>query len=116
MMRRRLLGVVATAASVAAVLTLAVAASVAFSQNAPVPAKTSTLPAGSAKATFAGGCFWCVEADFDKVPGVISTTSGYIGGTVANPSYEQVSAKTTGHAEAVEIVFDPTKEIGRAHV
>jgi peptide-methionine (S)-S-oxide reductase len=63
----------------------------------------------TAKATFAGGCFWCVEADFDKVPGVLSTTSGYIGGTVANPSYQQVSAKTTGHTEAVEIVFDPAK-------
>jgi len=74
-----------------------------------------TLGAGTsaaqntAKATFAGGCFWCVEADFDKVAGVISTTSGYIGGTLANPSYEQVSAGTTGHAEAVQIVFDPRK-------
>ena len=64
-------------------------------------------PAATAKATFAGGCFWCVEADFDKVPGVLSTTSGYTGGTVPNPSYEQVSAKQTGHAEAVEIVYDP---------
>ena len=60
-------------------------------------------------ATFAGGCFWCVESDFDKVPGVLSTTSGYTGGTLANPTYEQVSHKGTGHAEAVQIVFDPTR-------
>ncbi len=72
--------------------------------KAAAPAATAT-----AKATFAGGCFWCVEADFDKVPGVLSTTSGYIGGTVANPTYNQVSAKTTGHTEAVEIVYDPAK-------
>ena len=67
------------------------------------------LLAAQAKATFAGGCFWCVEADFDKVPGVISTTSGYTGGRGANPTYEQVSSKSTGHAEVVEIVFDNAK-------
>ena len=64
---------------------------------------------GQATATFAGGCFWCVESDFDKVPGVLTTTSGYTGGKVDNPSYTQVSAGGTGHTEAVEIVYDPAK-------
>jgi peptide-methionine (S)-S-oxide reductase len=60
-------------------------------------------------ATFAGGCFWCVESDFDKVEGVISTTSGYTGGDKKDPTYREVSAGGTGHTEAVQIVYDPTK-------
>ncbi len=71
--------------------------------------QSASAPAATAKATFAGGCFWCVESDFDKLDGVISTTSGYTGGNVPNPSYEQVSSHTTGHAEAVEVVYDPRK-------
>jgi peptide-methionine (S)-S-oxide reductase len=88
-------------------LLMATAAMVLLATAAAQTTATGPAPAGLAKATFAGGCFWCVEADFDKVPGVKSTISGYIGGKVANPSYEQVSAKTTGHAEAVEVVYDP---------
>ena len=61
------------------------------------------------KAIFAGGCFWCVESDFDKVPGVVSTTSGYTGGKTKNPTYKEVTYGDTGHYEAVEITYDPAK-------
>ena len=96
------------AARLAAALGLVLAVSAGM-LKAQAPATASAPAAQLAKATFAGGCFWCVEADFDKVPGVLSTTSGYTGGTLANPTYQQVSAKGTGHAEAVEIVFDPAR-------
>src|ERR1035441_2906560 len=74
-------------------------------QMAPLPQPGP----GQAVAIFAGGCFWCTESDFDHVAGVISTTSGYTGGHVANPSYEQVSAGGTGHAESVQVIYDPSK-------
>lgn len=77
----------------------------AFSFAAPTPA----APTGFEKATFAGGCFWCMETPFHGLSGVISAASGYTGGTVVDASYEQVSDGGTGHAESVEIVFDPKK-------
>jgi peptide-methionine (S)-S-oxide reductase len=60
-------------------------------------------------ADFGGGCFWCMEAVFERLPGVISVTSGFAGGTTENPTYEQVCTETTGHAEVTEIAFDPSK-------
>lgn len=63
----------------------------------------------TAAATFAGGCFWCMEPPFDKIDGVISTTSGYTGGDKKNPTYEEVSAGGTGHTESVQIIYDPDK-------
>jgi peptide-methionine (S)-S-oxide reductase len=62
-----------------------------------------------ATATFAGGCFWCMEPPFDELAGVLSTTSGYIGGETKNPTYEQVSEGRTGHAEAVQVIYHPSK-------
>ena len=66
-------------------------------------------PAKVARAVFAGGCFWCMEASLEKVPGVVSVVSGYAGGQVKNPSYEQVGTGTTGHAESVQVNYDPAK-------
>ena len=63
----------------------------------------------TARAYFAGGCFWCMEEAFERVEGVIAVVSGYMGGTVPNPSYEEVSAGRTGHAESVEVLYDPSK-------
>jgi peptide-methionine (S)-S-oxide reductase len=65
--------------------------------------------AATASAVFAGGCFWCIEADFEKLPGVLSVESGYTAGKTANPTYEQVSAGRTGHTEAVRVNYDPAK-------
>ena len=72
---------------------------------APLP----EVQSGQEVAVFAGGCFWCIESDFDKIPGVLATTSGYTGGTVERPSYRQVGSETTGHYEALHVVYDPEK-------
>ena len=70
---------------------------------------TAGVNAAQRTATFAGGCFWCIEADFDKVPGVLTTTSGYTGGRTPDPDYEQVSGGGTGHLEALQVTYDPKK-------
>ena len=75
----------------------------------PAAAQAPASPPQQAVATFAGGCFWCMEPPYDKLPGVISTTSGYMGGTKRNPTYEEVSSGRTGHAEVVQVVYDPSK-------
>jgi peptide-methionine (S)-S-oxide reductase len=81
----------------------------AVSLLAHVPARAQAPAPKTAIATFAGGCFWCMEEVYDKVPGVISTTSGYMGGAKKRPSYEEVSAGVTGHTEVVQVAYDPAK-------
>jgi peptide-methionine (S)-S-oxide reductase len=70
---------------------------------------TSAAHAATATAIFAGGCFWCVEKDFEKLPGVVEAVSGYTAGKTANPTYQQVSNGQTGHTEAVKVTYDPAK-------
>ncbi len=83
---------------------LLLAASLLFAAAGQLFAQSQT-----ARATFAGGCFWCMEKPFDELEGVLSTTSGYTGGHVENPSYRQVTRGGTGHVEAVQVVYDPSK-------
>jgi peptide-methionine (S)-S-oxide reductase len=92
--------------AVAALVGGAIAATPAAAQS-----RVGGAPAGGplAVATFASGCFWCTESDFEKVPGVVDAVSGYTGGRVANPTYEQVSAGRTGHREAVQVMYDPAR-------
>ncbi|GGG78980.1 peptide methionine sulfoxide reductase MsrA [Salipiger pallidus] len=81
----------------------------ALASLAAIPLLTAPTFAAEQKITVAGGCFWCVEADFEKVPGVIEAVSGYTGGSTDNPSYKQVSRGGTGHYEAVQIRYDDSK-------
>jgi peptide-methionine (S)-S-oxide reductase len=80
-----------------------------FASAARQEAFSANSSPATAKATFAGGCFWCMEEAFEAVPGVIAVTSGYIGGRTKDPTYEQVSGGDTGHTEAIEIVYDPSR-------
>ncbi len=106
-LRRRLLPACAALLAALAFAALLAAPAAAQSSTAAPAAPSAPAANGEAVAIFAGGCFWCVESDFDAVPGVTATVSGYTGGDLANPDYERVSAGGTGHREAVRITFDP---------
>lgn len=90
----------------AAILLAACIAGAAAAAAAEEPASMTDT---QARATFAGGCFWCMQSEFDDLDGIVSTAVGYTGGSVPNPTYQHVSAGSTGHAEAIEIVYDPAK-------
>jgi peptide-methionine (S)-S-oxide reductase len=91
-------------------LLLAALTMIGTARAADAPSTAATPPPeATATAIFAGGCFWCMEHPFDALDGVLSVTSGYTGGHVPSPTYEQVSSGTTGHAEAVRVVYDPTR-------
>jgi peptide-methionine (S)-S-oxide reductase len=105
---RAVAGFALVAALLAAVL-LAVGPVDAADGAQPAPSAAAGARAATAVATFAAGCFWCVERDFDKVPGVISTTNGYTGGHTDNPDYDSVATGDTGHVEAMQVVYDPAR-------
>lgn len=93
-----------------ALVCAALAPTLIYAQSAkPATAANSAAAAATAIATFGGGCFWCVEEAFDQVTGVISTTSGYMGGHTKNPTYNQVSSGGTGHNEVLQVIYDPAK-------
>lgn len=81
----------------------------AMSEDDKKPATMPEVPKGAEVATLGAGCFWCIEAVYDQIDGVHSVTSGYMGGTLNNPTYQQICTGTTGHAEVVQVVFDPKK-------
>jgi peptide-methionine (S)-S-oxide reductase len=82
---------------------------VAAESSEPPVASPAQAPSERAVAIFSGGCFWCMEPPFDALPGVLATTSGYTGGSLANPTYEQVSSGGTGHLESVKVEYDPAR-------
>lgn len=90
-----------------------IACQAAAAPNGPIPAAKVDAPlaasAGQQKAVFAGGCFWGTQAVFERVKGVLATSAGYAGGSSANPTYDQVSSESTGHAESVEVTYDPSR-------
>ena len=87
----------------------AVLGSVLLTRSGEAPAQPARKAGATASAVFAGGCFWCTESDFDHMPGVLATVSGYTGGRTERPTYKQVSAGGTGHFEAVRVTYDPSK-------
>ena len=91
------------------ILTFALAACGSAQTTEPSVASPESDAAATDTAIFAGGCFWCVESDFEKLPGVIEAVSGYTGGHTKDPTYQEVSYKNTGHYEAVKVIFDPSK-------
>jgi methionine-S-sulfoxide reductase len=86
---------------------IGLAACIAGAAAAAAAEEPSSMTKTQVRATFAGGCFWCMESEFGELDGIISATVGYTGGAVPDPSYEQVSSGSTGHAEAIEIAYDP---------